>query len=206
MADARVVSGWSQAEFAEILRATGLTNMHQNTVSRIEKGDRPLRMAESEAIAKLFGLTVDEMLREDFAPLLTWVTYRGGQWRASVDLVRALVAYVRQQALMVVQEGRLRELVGNERVEKVMAWADAGLDELIGQLIPEIPGMLADTKGVPPMVLEAARLLIDRQMDRNRGAGGELEGIEDDEAFEARLTEATARLREAVAQLRQAQE
>lgn len=47
--------GWSQAEFAEQLGRRGF-EMHQTTVAKLERGGRPLRVAEAVAIALMFGL------------------------------------------------------------------------------------------------------------------------------------------------------
>jgi transcriptional regulator with XRE-family HTH domain len=44
---------WSQEEVADKLRAEGF-DMHQTTVAKIERGTRPLRVAEAAAIATLF--------------------------------------------------------------------------------------------------------------------------------------------------------
>src|ERR1700736_1720387 len=44
---------WSQEEVADKLRAQGF-DMHQTTVAKIERGTRPLRVAEAAAIATLF--------------------------------------------------------------------------------------------------------------------------------------------------------
>jgi transcriptional regulator with XRE-family HTH domain len=44
---------WSQEEVADMLRAQGF-DMHQTTVAKIERGTRPLRVAEAVAIATIF--------------------------------------------------------------------------------------------------------------------------------------------------------
>lgn len=54
--------GWSQGELAKRLRSAGLDQMHQTTVSRMEKGERPVRVDEANAIAGLFGVALVEML------------------------------------------------------------------------------------------------------------------------------------------------
>lgn len=53
--------GWNQTELAQELAAVGLTHFHQNTVSRIEKNDRVVRLSEAAVIASLFGKTIQEM-------------------------------------------------------------------------------------------------------------------------------------------------
>lgn len=47
--------GWSQAELARRLSDVGF-EMHQTTVAKLEAGKRPLRVAETFALAEVFGL------------------------------------------------------------------------------------------------------------------------------------------------------
>jgi transcriptional regulator with XRE-family HTH domain len=47
--------GWSQEDVAEKLRHQGF-EMHQTTVAKIERGVRPLRIAEAAALAEVFGM------------------------------------------------------------------------------------------------------------------------------------------------------
>lgn len=49
--------GWSQEEVAEKLRHQGF-EMHQTTITKIERGTRPLRVAEASAIAQIFDMPV----------------------------------------------------------------------------------------------------------------------------------------------------
>lgn len=52
----RKARGMSQTDLAEhLLRLTG-TNYHQQTILRIEKGERPLKLSEAMAVAKAFGV------------------------------------------------------------------------------------------------------------------------------------------------------
>lgn len=57
--------GWSQAQLAEKLRDQGFSQFHPTTVSRVEKGDRAVRLAEARAFAKAFDRTVSEMLVDE---------------------------------------------------------------------------------------------------------------------------------------------
>lgn len=58
----RAEAGLSQQKLADTLRAGGLSNFHQTTVAKIERGERPLRLDEAVAIAELFGTTLDAAL------------------------------------------------------------------------------------------------------------------------------------------------
>lgn len=48
---------WSQEDVAERLRHQGF-EMHQTTVAKIERGARPLRVAEATALAEVFGMPI----------------------------------------------------------------------------------------------------------------------------------------------------
>lgn len=61
MRSAREILGWSQGEFARRLKKAGLRNFHQTTVSRIEQGERPVRLAEAAIIARVLGQDLDSM-------------------------------------------------------------------------------------------------------------------------------------------------
>lgn len=51
----RQARNWKQEDLAEKLRELGF-EMHQTTVAKLEKGSRPLRVAEASAIATIFGV------------------------------------------------------------------------------------------------------------------------------------------------------
>jgi transcriptional regulator with XRE-family HTH domain len=53
----RQARGWSQEEVAEKLRHQGF-EMHQTTIAKIERGTRPLRVAEANAIAAVFKMPI----------------------------------------------------------------------------------------------------------------------------------------------------
>lgn len=48
---------WSQEDVAEKLRHQGF-EMHQTTVAKIERGTRPLRVAEATALAEVFDMPI----------------------------------------------------------------------------------------------------------------------------------------------------
>lgn len=61
MKEAREELGWSQGALAKELVAAGLEGFHQTTVSRIEKLERPVRLAEALTIANVFHRDVQSM-------------------------------------------------------------------------------------------------------------------------------------------------
>jgi transcriptional regulator with XRE-family HTH domain len=56
---------WSQGELARRMQAEGWTSFHQTTVSRIEKGERPVRLGEARGIAKVLGTITSQMILPD---------------------------------------------------------------------------------------------------------------------------------------------
>lgn len=58
----RTMLGLSQAELAERIVALG-GNMYQQTIAKLESGQRALRMVEADVIAAALGSTVSDMLR-----------------------------------------------------------------------------------------------------------------------------------------------
>jgi|GEM_PF-1258091 Helix-turn-helix. len=54
--DLREERGWSQSELARRMVEAGWPKYTQMTVSRTEKGDRPIRLNEAESLANVFGV------------------------------------------------------------------------------------------------------------------------------------------------------
>lgn len=61
----RTEGGWSQEQFAERLRSFGLGHVTQSTISRIENAQRPVRLAEAQAIASVLGVPLLSMTDPD---------------------------------------------------------------------------------------------------------------------------------------------
>ena len=61
----RTKQGLSQGELARRIQNLGLTEFHQTTVSRIEKGTRPVRLGEAQAIAEALGTNAERMIRDE---------------------------------------------------------------------------------------------------------------------------------------------
>lgn len=58
----REFRGWSQGELARRMVADGWDGFHQTTISRIEKGQRPVRLAEARALARVLESQVGIMI------------------------------------------------------------------------------------------------------------------------------------------------
>lgn len=54
--------GWSQGELAKRMSDSGWDGFHQTTISRIEKGERPVRLGEARGLAKALGALVGQMI------------------------------------------------------------------------------------------------------------------------------------------------
>lgn len=57
----REAKGWSQGELARRMADEGWDGFHQTTISRIEKGQRPVRLAEARSLAVVLGSQVGLM-------------------------------------------------------------------------------------------------------------------------------------------------
>lgn len=64
----REEKGWSQGELAKRMSKAGFDGFHQTTISRIEKGDRPVRIGEARGLARVLGTLVGIMI----APTEEW--------------------------------------------------------------------------------------------------------------------------------------
>lgn len=57
----RELAGWSQSELARRAAAEGLA-FHQQTVQRIERGERPVRLNEAMVLVEIVGSDLEQML------------------------------------------------------------------------------------------------------------------------------------------------
>lgn len=53
---------WTQADLAKRMTDSGWSGIYQTTISRIESGDRPVRIGEARGIARVFEVTVGMMI------------------------------------------------------------------------------------------------------------------------------------------------
>lgn len=107
----RESKGWSQGELARRMVAAGRTGFHQTTISRIEKGERPVRISEAIGLAEVFDTSVSNMVQ----PPAEWaiVGKLGGEIRwtssASTELGDAAIRFLEAQTLL---RGVLKEAEG----------------------------------------------------------------------------------------------
>jgi transcriptional regulator with XRE-family HTH domain len=65
--EARNKKKWSQTETAKRLGQLGV-RAYPSTIAKIEAGDRPVKLAELAAIAEMFGVSIDVLLRRGVKP------------------------------------------------------------------------------------------------------------------------------------------
>lgn len=63
MAELRTALGMSQSELARRMVERGYESYSQTSVSRTEKGDRPIRLGEARALAEILGSDIESMMR-----------------------------------------------------------------------------------------------------------------------------------------------
>ncbi|WP_307219140.1 helix-turn-helix transcriptional regulator [Microbacterium sp. SORGH_AS_0888] len=95
MAVLRERRGMSQSELARRMTERGFDNYSQMTVSRTEKGQRPIRLGEARVLAEVLGSRLEEMTRgsgiEEMVRQLTSVA--DGLAQAMTDTVHSLSTY-----------------------------------------------------------------------------------------------------------------
>lgn len=79
---------WSKTELAAKLSTAGLKNFHPTTVSRMESGERAVRLSEALTIADVLGLRLDALSQQGPA------TYEDG-YRDGLDAARAALDALR---------------------------------------------------------------------------------------------------------------
>ncbi|WP_338856961.1 helix-turn-helix transcriptional regulator [Gordonia hongkongensis] len=77
--------GWNQGQLAEALRASGL-NWSQGTLSKVETGTRPVRLAEVSVLVDVLQAKVDDLIDLDVDPNALSDTTRSGLQDRLVDL------------------------------------------------------------------------------------------------------------------------
>lgn len=121
MAELRSQRNMSQSELARRMAERGFENYSQMTVSRTEKGERPIRLGEARVIAEILDSRLDDMTRgtdrEEYIALLTAV--KDGLVRGMLGTARELSAY--REALDVTYDGRRPHLEDDDEVRATLA-------------------------------------------------------------------------------------
>lgn len=64
----REIRKLSKTDFARQLREAGLTNFHPTTVTRVEKGERPVKLGEASVIAQVLETQLDNLVEVPMEP------------------------------------------------------------------------------------------------------------------------------------------
>ena len=100
-------AGMSQAELARRLNSLGWDSVYQTTISRIEKGDRPVRVGEARLIARALNVELSTMM------LSISENHQAGQLAfAREELVRAERA---------IRDGAEQWYLAHEQLQEVVA-------------------------------------------------------------------------------------
>lgn len=111
----------SQAEMVQKLRDEGWRNVHPTTISRIEKGERPVRLSEAARIAQVLGQDLPHMLMRpnragaeeeldktidrvvkaynDVVESVWWLLLQRRRLRAQIDKFRTIVDHEGNSAM-----------------------------------------------------------------------------------------------------------
>ncbi|MFI7584848.1 helix-turn-helix transcriptional regulator [Kocuria sp. M1N1S27] len=149
--------GWSQGELARQLLAAGMEGFHQTTVSRIEKGERPVRLGEARALARVFDTSVDRMVAPE--PREKYIRGVEELFAKVGEDVRQIEAAVKSLTQVNMQLEQAVSALG-----EIDDWADPELEERArGQLI------LAEAHFWLPLEKGLCRLISDTiNMERDK--------------------------------------
>jgi transcriptional regulator with XRE-family HTH domain len=92
--------GISQSALVGRLRENGWSKVHQTTVSRIEKGERPVRLGEARAIASALGVPLSRLVEPDPASFVRAELTResAAVYNAFAELTEKAHEFLRLQA------------------------------------------------------------------------------------------------------------
>lgn len=153
----------SQGAFAAFLREKGVAGMHQTTVSRMEKGERSVKLQEALQIASATGMSLDQMLMptDIYEAIAQLRSTHLELSRESLNLLRSIenLEMLREDAIDVLL--RLEHLEGDWR---------SGLDsptlEKVEELYRNLEAFVENgTQGAVNSVLETHRLRVERDIN-----------------------------------------
>lgn len=111
---------WSQGELSRRLIESGWPIFHQTTISRIEAGDRPVKLGEARAIAAILGESLDEMIvppeksemLQTFRSALNWVER---EWSETSEHAGRLLYHQQQLRVFMDRFGSSEYLTDQDR-------------------------------------------------------------------------------------------
>lgn len=131
----REAKGWNQTELAKRMVLHGWKNFTQMTISRTEKGERPIRLSEARALAEVLGATVSLMIAppED-AGIVEELAYSAG----AVRLARRHI-YAALSELERAKETASYVLHANQR--RLSEISDPAMRTLFEEITSELEGL-----------------------------------------------------------------
>ena len=128
--------GWSQGELARRMVADGWEGFHQTTISRIEKGQRPVRLAEARGLARVLGSQIGIMTAPPpESAILESLASEIGMMRLARKRIYAGFATLEEQ------RARLQSLI--DKVEEIPQeqWERLGIWDAIAQMVVQASHM-----------------------------------------------------------------
>lgn len=116
--------GISQERLAKDMHEAGWTDFHQATISRIEKGTRPVRLGEARTLAKLFEVDIDSMLTP--SALSRTTTQAQADLNAYVSKFRAAVQSIADTEEVRTHLEMLRRVLRDEMAKVELKGNEAG--------------------------------------------------------------------------------
>ncbi|WP_129359767.1 helix-turn-helix transcriptional regulator [Rothia uropygioeca] len=139
----RAEKGWSQEALAKKMYDAGWTDFHQATISRIEKGKRPVRLGEARTLARILESSVGAMLAPSTDMQLLETFNRVGQEAVDTmnDAVESMMEFLQYQwalefQLTQVETVDLEGSVPEDQVDSFQAMINKGRD--LVRLDPEV--------------------------------------------------------------------
>lgn len=154
MKAAREARSWTQAVLAEqLVTWHNLDGMSQSAISRIEKGDREVRLGEARAIASAFGTTVDALSGppERFAHILEWNRLAGEFVSAEPALRIAAAVYEDARRALATYLENPKVGLTRAKEESMRAQVERDAVEVVAEILEKYrtePGYSADSE--PP--------------------------------------------------------
>ncbi|MCA4132957.1 helix-turn-helix transcriptional regulator [Arthrobacter sp. M4] len=147
--------GWSQGELSRRLIESGWGIFHQTTVSRIESGERPVKLGEARAIAAMLGVSLEKMmLVAEYSRLEADLIHRleslGESFTTATSGLSRLIAS-REQLEHFLREGTTVSMT--ERDERLREIASTAVAMLSGRT-PEMALKRARNEPIPETIEE----------------------------------------------------
>ncbi|MEV7606095.1 helix-turn-helix transcriptional regulator [Paenarthrobacter sp. NPDC089322] len=138
--------GWSQGELSRRLIDGGWPIFHQTTISRIESGDRPIKLGEARAIARALGSNVTTMVS---LPVETSIVQG---LAGAIGDVRVAQNRIRDAYEMLAEtRAKLSELVDFVAPVDLEQWQDADLRDAFENLRDQATELLAEVTAAERM-------------------------------------------------------